>query len=131
VCPISDSHFLCYRAEQDQLDSKDKSTADNGENAESDEEEEENEEADGDEEEIDVDDTELPPELRMNEYDESEDDEGNMDEDMMDDDIAVCSFAASKSPTVLIVAHFVFFNDCCAGDGAGQCCLRQRRRVGC
>ena len=47
-------------------------------------------EAGEDDEDAEVDDTELPPELRMDEYDDSEEsDIEDMDPDMLTDDIAV------------------------------------------
>ena len=75
-----------YRAEQEQenIDSKREFDAESGDDEPVDAENEPDAEADAD-------DTELPPELRMNEYDES-DDEDAADMDIMDDDIAVIMF---------------------------------------
>ena len=82
-----------YRAEQEQenIDSKREFDAESGDDEPVDAENEPDAEADAD-------DTELPPELRMNEYDES-DDEDAADMDIMDDDIAV-------------IMSFVYFIDC-------------------
>mmetsp|Transcript_116431 Transcript_116431/g.228448 ORF Transcript_116431/g.228448 Transcript_116431/m.228448 type:complete len:557 (+) Transcript_116431:33-1703(+) len=67
--------------EQENIDSKREFDAESGDDEPVDAENEPDAEADAD-------DTELPPELRMNEYDES-DDEDAADMDIMDDDIAV------------------------------------------
>ena len=105
-----------YRDEQAQIEGGD---AANGEDAPEGDDAEMEEDDDED-----IDDSDLPPELRMNEYDEDEDNEMNGFEDNIDgvDDIAVRAVA---TPPISQQTHH-YLNFCTitpiviAGDGAGQ-----------
>lgn len=80
----------------DRSERKSKGNADEADDSDAEEVEENVEEVE--------DDTELPPELRMDEYDDSDEGEmGGMDAEMEEDDLAVSTFGSWTSVAVLLL----------------------------